>query len=62
MNVVKEVKVTESFLGLDSDVKGCNMEETLTNKNLELYFYSPCKTSLKYSTYFSNYRHFFMKL
>ena len=37
MNVVKEVKVTDSFLGLDSDVKGCNMEETFENCTTKIY-------------------------
>ena len=37
LNVVKEVKVTESFLGLDSDVKGCNMEETFENCTTKIY-------------------------
>ena len=37
LNVVKEVKVTDSFLGLDSDVKGCNMEETFENCTTKIY-------------------------
>ena len=37
LNVVKEVKVTESFLGLDADVKGCNMEETFENCTTKIY-------------------------
>ena len=37
LNVVKEVKVTESFLGLDSHVKGCNMEETYENCTTKIY-------------------------
>ena len=37
LNVVKEVKVTESFLGLSSDVKGCNMEKTFENCTTKIY-------------------------
>ena len=31
MNVLKEIKVTDSFLGLDADTKGCQNEEPLHN-------------------------------
>ena len=37
LNVVKEVKVTESFLTLDADVKGCNMEMTFENCTTKIY-------------------------
>ena len=32
LNVVKEIKVTESFLSLDESAKGCQNEETLKVK------------------------------
>ena len=33
LNVVKEIKVTESFLSLDESTKGCQNKETLKVKN-----------------------------
>ena len=31
MNAVKEIQVTDSFLGLDQEVKGCQITETFEN-------------------------------
>ena len=31
MNVLKEIKVSDAFLGLDQDVRGCQNEEPLIN-------------------------------
>ena len=31
LNVLKEIKVTDSFLGLDEDVRGCQIDEALGN-------------------------------
>ena len=35
LNVVKEIKVTESFLTLDESTKGCQNKETLKVKNTQ---------------------------
>ena len=35
LNVVKEIKVTESFLTLDESTKGCQNEETLKVKKIK---------------------------
>ena len=43
MNVLKEIKVTYSFLGLDEDTKGCQNEETLHNCTTRLYIDSILK-------------------
>ena len=56
LNVVKEVKVTESFLGLDSGVMGCNMEKTYENCTTTTYIESVIQQCgcLPFSIYLSD--------
>ena len=46
LNEIKEIKVTESFLGLDEDSKGCQMEEEVDNcttrQHLEAFLACGC--------------------
>ena len=46
MNEIKEIKVTESFLGLDEDSKGCQMEGEVDNcttrQHLEAFLTCGC--------------------
>ena len=43
MNVLKEIKVTDSFLGLDAGTKGCQNEEPLQNCTTRHYIKSILK-------------------
>ena len=43
MNVLKEIKVTDSFLGLDEDKKGCQNEEPFHNCTTRHYISSILK-------------------
>ena len=38
VNVMKEVEVTESYLGLDQKVRGCQKEESFHNCTTNHYF------------------------
>ena len=37
MNSLKEIKVTESYMGLDQDIRGCQIEETFDNCTSRFY-------------------------
>ena len=37
LNVLKEIKVTDSFLGFDKDVRGCQNKEPFSNCTTRIY-------------------------